>query len=125
MNRKDLVDYKNNEDFINILIKKYKKKLAMYESMREYCTNAVIDELVKSHNKLVETLTEQQKRQDKIIEIIRNMDNTIHRNILFLHFVDGKSLKRISIDLNIDYAVVRQYNMLAVREFEKISKNIK
>ena len=124
MTKKDLIDYRNNEEFIEILIRKYKKKLAIYEGLREFCTNQVIDELVKAHNKMVDALVKQQQRQDKILEIIQKIENTNQRNTLFKYFVEGQSLKDISIEIDIDYSCVRKYNMEAIKEFERIGKNI-
>lgn len=125
MKKKDLIDFRNNEKFIDVLIKKYKKKVKEYEGLKPYCTNEAIDMLTKKHNELIDILYERQKRQNQIIDLIMQIENTDWRNTIYMYFVEGYSLKDISIEINKDYVYVRQWNSLGIKEFEKISKNIK
>lgn len=78
-------------------------------------------ELTARYNRIARELAKQQKRQIAIIEILNKMPNTLYRNILFMHYVSGLTLKEVSIEHNLDYGMIRKYNGYAVKQFEEIS----
>lgn len=113
MDRFDLYNYKNNDTYIQAEINLYKKQKQRLEDIGN-------KDLSERYNKIIKKLIEQQKQQDKIVEKLEQMENPIYRNILFMKYISGLSLKEISYKMNNDYAVIRRYNGWALNEFDKI-----
>lgn len=123
MNRFDLFNYRNNEKFIKAQIRVYKYKRKRLEDLKKQ-DNEKVNQLIKSYDNILNDLLDQQKNQDKVLEQLKLMNNTKYRNILFMYFIDGLSLKDISLELDLEYSITRRYKISALNEFDEQVKNI-
>ena len=123
MNRFDLFNYRNNEKFIKAQIRVYKYKRKRLEDLKKQ-DNEKVNQLIKSYDNILNDLLYQQKNQDKVLEQLKLMNNTKYRNILFMYFIDGLSLKDISLELDLEYSITRRYKISALNEFDEQVKNI-
>lgn len=116
MNREDLYNYRYNDIYIKAEVDFYKKMRARTNGIE---TNEM-KELTARYNRIVRELTKQQHFQLDILENLKKMPNTLWRNILFMHHVNGMTLKQISIEHNLDYGMIRKYHLEALKQFDEI-----
>lgn len=129
MTRDDLINYLNNQKWINAQIELYKEQLSMAEGLK----SVVIDGMPKAHNKpnyILENLLDRyneiltyldklQEKQNEIVLELGNMTNSTYRLILFYKYIKGMTLEAISVELDKDYKYICNLHGYALNEFDK------
>lgn len=89
---------------------KHKENYTLEEFI-DYCKSEDIKELVKLDKILRDT--EQQ---------IQELEQSKYINILQKHYIEGKSLKKIALEMNREYSRLRKDNGKALKEYDKIGE---
>ena len=134
MNRKDLKDYKNNQECI-------KSRIEHIQEFKTQLTNitGVITDMPggskKVNDNMAEKLAELIKLQDDYIdevlkhnkkqkEILNQLDNVKqpYRLILDKIYIQGKDLVTVASEMKYDYKYICKQHGIALNEFEKHDK---
>ena len=135
MTREDLKNYKYNQIWI-------KNQTEYIEAQKETINqlNAILSDMPSGSKKtydieaeklakledcfdeLMEDIIIEQKKQKKIVEIIKTIDQPF-RNILFEVYIQGKSLVKIASDENKSYEDICRKHVVGLKKFEEKAKS--
>lgn len=92
MNKKELLNYKNNNEYIN-------KQLEEYNYTKELLRNKHTPDrkLEKEYKKIFKRLTLLRVKLNKVLKVLDNMENTTHRNILYNIYIARNECRRNGI----------------------------
>lgn len=132
MNRKDLKDYKYNQEWIKgrlEYIEEYRStinKLTTVLSDLPKGSRTIYDNEAEKIAKLQDTLdelynyiAEQQEKQKKILEQLNKLDQP-YRTILELHYINGYNLVEVACKMKYNYEYTKKINSIALRKFDGI-----
>ncbi|MFR1777193.1 MAG: hypothetical protein ACLSW4_03975 [Clostridia bacterium] len=132
MNRKDLKDYKYNQEWIKgrlEYIEEYRStinKLTTVLSDLPKGSRTIYDNEAEKIAKLQDTLNElynyiaeQQEKQKKILEQLNKLDQP-YRTILELHYINGYNLVEVACKMKYNYEYTKKINSIALRKFDEI-----
>ena len=132
MNRKDLKDYKYNQEWIKgrlEYIEEYRStinKLTTVLSDLPKGSRTIYDNEAEKIAKLQDTLNElynyiaeKQEKQKKILEQLNKLDQP-YRTILELHYINGYNLVEVACKMKYNYEYTKKINSIALRKFDEI-----
>ena len=132
MNRKDLKDYKYNQEWIKgrlDYIEEYRStinKLTTVLSDLPKGSRTIYDNEAEKIAKLQDTLdelynyiTEQQEKQKAILDQLNKLEQP-YRTILELHYINGYNLVEVACKMKYNYEYTKKINSIALRKFDEI-----
>lgn len=132
MNRKDLKDYKYNQEWIKgrlEYIEEYRNtinKLTTVLSDLPKGSRTIYDNEAEKIAKLQDTLdelynyiTEQQEKQKAILEQLNKLEQP-YRTILELHYINGYNLVEVACKMKYNYEYTKKINSIALKKFDEI-----
>lgn len=131
MNRQDLIDYLANQKWINRQLEKYIEQKSIVERITQNLDgmpkaqnkpNYAVEELMDKYDFIIKMLIQDQMKQNEIILILREMP-TKYRDILWLKYIDGKSLQEIADEIPMAYDNVCRLHGEALNEFDEICES--
>lgn len=130
MNREDLENYRDAEQWVENILEEYEDKLEKIKKLSQ-----VIDDMPKARNKpnyehekimdeYKEILEIAYQKQKQLKNIIKQLDKLkpLYSNILFLTYVEGMKLEEVAEKVNYSYNKTCTYKGLALNEFDKLNK---
>ena len=130
MNREDLKDYKYTQMWIKDqteYIETQKETINRLNSIISdmprgskiaYDTEAEkLSELIDKFNELMNTIIEQKKKQEKIVEQVNKIEFP-YRNILYKVYIQGKSLVTVASEMNYSYVHICREHGIALNKFD-------
>ena len=130
MNREDLKDYKYTQMWIKDqteYIEAQKETINRLNSIISdmprgskiaYDTEAEkLSELIDKFNELMNTIIEQKKKQEKIVEQVNKIEFP-YRNILYKVYIQGKSLVTVASEMNYSYVHICREHGIALNKFD-------
>lgn len=130
MNREDLKNYRYNQKWVEEQISKYEEMKERVYNLRQAIDgmpkaqnkpNYTLEDLMDKFNEILEIIYKTQEKQNEIIKQLSLLE-PLHRNILYLRYIDGKSLEEISTEINYSYYETCRINGNALAEFNKLDK---
>lgn len=132
MNRKDLKDYKYNQEWIKgrlEYIEEYRStinKLTTVLSDLPKGSRTIYDNEAEKIAKLQDTLdelynyiTKQQEKQKVILEQLNKLEQP-YRTILELHYINGYNLVEVACKMKYNYEYTKKINSIALKKFDEI-----
>lgn len=132
MKRKDLKDYKYNQEWIKgrlEYIEEYRStinKLTTVLSDLPKGSRTIYDNEAEKLAKLQDTLNElynyiaeQQEKQKVILEQLNKLEQP-YRTILELHYINGYNLVEVACKMKYNYEYTKKINSIALRKFDEI-----
>ncbi len=130
MNREDLKNYKYTQMWIKDqteYIETQKETINRLNSIISdmprgskiaYDTEAEkLSELIDKFNELMNTIIEQKKKQEKIVEQVNKIEFP-YRNILYKVYIQGKSLVTVASEMNYSYVHICREHGIALNKFD-------
>lgn len=130
MNRENLKDYKYTQMWIKDqteYIEAQKETINRLNSIISdmprgskiaYDTEAEkLSELIDKFNELMNTIIEQKKKQEKIVEQVNKIEFP-YRNILYKVYIQGKSLVTVASEMNYSYVHICREHGIALNKFD-------
>ena len=131
MNRKDLKDYKYNQEWIKgriEYIEEYRatiNKLVTTLSDMPKGSRTIYDNEAEKVAKLQDTLdelynyiAEQQEKQKEILEQLNKLEQP-YRTILELHYINGYNLVEVACEMKYNYEYTKKINSIALKKFDE------
>ncbi len=139
MNRKDLIDYRNNKNWYLKRIDELKERkltlgklTSIYGDSGNKGSRSVNDkiaedlaELMDNTDEYLKKLNELDKKNLEVINILDRMSNTTYRNVLYDKHIIGKDLQQIADDPIYkfkDYKYACNIHGYALKEFDETCK---
>ena len=132
MNRKDLKDYKYNQEWIKgrlEYIEEYRStinKLTTVLSDLPKGSRTIYDNEAEKIAKLQDTLdelynyiTKQQEKQKVILEQLNKLEQP-YKTILELHYINGYNLVEVACKMKYNYEYTKKINSIALKKFDEI-----
>lgn len=129
MNRQDLKDYKFLKLRIQEKIEDYQEQFDKVTSMTSKIDglpkgnnkpNYTIEELIDSSNELIKLFNDDLKKQSDIINQLKLLNNEKYHTILYMRYIENKSLEEISSKIGYSYNETCKFNGQALNEFDKL-----
>lgn len=135
MNRKDLIDYLEEKQWITDRLKdieerkKLLNKLTTTYSDEPKGTSSIQDRIAENLVKLLDETAEYEKmlndlknKQIAVENQLEKMENKRYRNILYKKYIRGLKIEEIAVEIDQDYKYTCTLHGYALNEFDKICK---
>lgn len=131
MTRKDLKDYRYNQEWINNQLERYKEQRAIAENITQNLDgmpkaqnkpNYALEELMDKYNEIINILNKDQEKQNLILRQLRLVEEP-YRTILTNKYIEGMSLEEISVKIHYSYDRTCKMHGIALNKFDDIEKN--
>ena len=83
-----------------------------------------ISRLIELKEKLDSMTDEVATEEDHVISLIKQMENPIHRAILYKLYILNENLHQVSVDISYNYHYTCRLHGHALNEYDKIAENI-
>lgn len=136
MNRKDLKDYKYNQEWI-------KDRLEYIEEQRSIITKvtSTLTDMPMGNKKVQDSMAENiaalldnledimeyvKKESDKQKEILEQLNKVEqpYRLILEKAYIEGKKLVNVAVEMNYNYEYTKKANQIALKKFDEIPQKL-
>lgn len=130
MNREDLKNYRYNQKWVEEQISKYEEMKERVYNLSQAIDgmpkaqnkpNYTLEDLMDKFNEILEMIYKSQEKQNEIIKQL-SLLKPLHRNILYLRYIEGKSLEEIATEINYSYNKTCTFNGNALDEFDELGK---
>lgn len=131
MTRKDLKDYRYNQEWINNQLERYKEQRTIVENITQNLDgmpkaqnkpNYALEELMDKYNEIINILNKDQEKQNLILKQLRLVEEP-YRTILTNKYIEGMSLEEISVEIHYSYDRTCKMHGIALNMFDDIEKN--
>lgn len=132
MNREDLINYINDQKWIDEQMKLYKEQRQIAEGLKSPTLdgmpkaknkpNYAIENLIDKYNEIIEDLDKLQDKQNEIVKQLGKMKNTTYRNILYYRYIKGMKYEEIAAEIHYNYYNIVKYHGYALNEFDKLDE---
>lgn len=132
MKREDLKGLKYSQAWVTEQINKYKEQREMVYGLSQNTDgmpkaqnkpNYALEELIDSYNKLLDILTKEQEKINKMIEQI-NMLSPLYKIILHKRYIEDKNFETIASEINYSYTRTCRMHGEALNEFDKCGQEM-
>ena len=130
MTREDLKLYRHSQKWVKEQLEKYEEQRTMAMNISQNLDgmpkaqnkpNYTLENLIDQYNYIINILTEDQKKQNKILEQVRLVKEP-YRTILTDKYVNGKSLEEVSVNIGYSYDRTCKMHGLALNLFDELDK---
>lgn len=128
MKREDLKGLKYSQEWVKEQIEKYEEQRTIVMNISQNLDgmpkpqnkpNYSLENLIDSYNELINILTKEQKKINRILEQI-NMLKPVYRTILTKRYLYGENFETISTEIDYDYYNTCKMHGKALNEFDKL-----
>lgn len=129
MNRQDLKDYKFLKARIDEKLNDYEEQFtrvtkvtATLDGMPKAKNKPsyTIEEFIDNSNELINLLNKDIKKQKEIIEQLERMRNEKYYTVLYMRYIENKTLEEVASKIGYDYYETCKINGKALNEFDKL-----
>ena len=135
MDRKDLKNYINNQEWIKGQMeyieeqKEQVNKLVATLSDMPMGSKAVQDSMAEKLTKLMDNfdellgkILEEQNQQKKILEMLDKVEQP-YKLILNKAYIEGKKLVKVASEMNYNYEYMKRMHGIALNKFDEVTKS--
>lgn len=130
MKRKDLINYRDNKEWVDEQLRDYEERIAGVQSLTQAITgmpkaqgkpNYKLEELIDDFESLFEILHKEQEKLNKVLEQLNKL-KPLYKRILTKRYIEGKKLEQVAMEINYNYYTTCRYNGYALNDFDKLDK---
>lgn len=131
MTREDLKDYRYAQKWVKEQLERYEEQRTMVTNITQSLDgmpkaqnkpNYALEKLLDQYNYIIELLTKDQEKQNKILEQIILVKEP-YRTILTDKYIKDMSLEEISIDVHYSYDRTCKMHGIALNLFDELDKS--
>lgn len=131
MTREDLKDYRYAQKWVKEQLERYEEQRTMVTNITQSLDgmpkaqnkpNYALEKLLDQYNYIIELLTKDQEKQNKILEQIILVKEP-YRTILTDKYIKDMSLEEISIDVHYSYDRTCKMHGIALNLFDEFDKS--
>lgn len=131
MNREDLKDYKYSQKWVKEQLERYEEQRSIVTNITQNLNgmpkaqnkpNYALEKLLDQYNYIIELLSKDQEKQNKILERIMLVKEP-YRTILTDKYIKNMSLEEISIDIHYSYDRTCKMHGTALNLFDELDKS--
>lgn len=82
-----------------------------------------VEKIAFLENTISDMIFDYTTKKDRIINQMHYLKDTKHIEVLYKRYIENKSFREISIDMNYDYDYIRKLHAQSLANFEKITQN--
>ena len=128
MNRKDLENYKDNQQWVEEQLEDYNNRLDRVTKLTQNLNgmpkaqgkpNYELEEFLDEFKETLELIKKEQQKQNKILEQLNGL-KPLYKRILTKRYIEGKRLEQVAIEVHYSYHTTCRFNGYALNEFDKL-----
>ena len=132
MTREDLINYKDNQKWVEEQLEDYNERMERVISLTQALSgmpkasgkpNYELEEIIDEFKETLELIKKEQEKQNKILKQLNEL-KPLYKRILTKKYIEGKKLEQVAIEVNYNYYTTCRFNGYALNEFDKLDKKI-
>ena len=130
MTREDLINYKDNQKWVEEQLEDYNVRMERVMSLTQALSgmpkalgkpNYELEKLIDEFKETFELIKKEQEKQNKILKQLNEL-KPLYKRILTKKYIEGKKLEQVAIEVNYNYYTTCRFNGYALNEFDKLDK---
>jgi DNA repair ATPase RecN len=133
MNREDLINYKDNKEWIDERLEDYNERIEGVTSLTQAITglpkaqgkpNYELEKVIDEFKEILEIIKKEQEKLNKVLEQLNKL-KPLYKRILTKRYIEGKKLEQVAMEVNYNYYTTCRFNGYALNEFDKLDEEVK
>ena len=133
MTREDLLNYKDNKDWVDEQLEDYNERIERVMSLTQAITglpkaqgkpNYELEKIIDDFKEVFKIIHKEQEKLSKVLKQVNEL-KPLYKKILTKRYIEGKKLEQVAMEVNYSYYTTCRFNGYALNEFDKLDKKIK
>jgi DNA-directed RNA polymerase specialized sigma24 family protein len=131
MTREDLINYKDNKEWVDEQLEDYNVRIERVMNLTQTITglpkaqgkpNYELEKIIDDFKEIFEII---HKEQEKLNEVLKQVNELkpLYKKILTKRYIEGKKLEQVATEINYGYYTTCRFNGYALNEFDKLDKS--
>ena len=130
MTREDLINYKDNKNWVDEQLEDYNERIERVMSLTQAITglpkaqgkpNYELEKIIDDFKEIFEIIHKEQEKLNKVLKQVNEL-KPLYKNILTKRYIEGKKLEQVATEVNYNYYTTCRFNGYALNEFDKLDK---
>lgn len=130
MTREDLINYKDNKDWVDEQLQDYNERIERVMSLTQAITglpkaqgkpNYELEKIIDDFKEIFEIIHKEQKRLNEVLKQVNEL-KPLYKKIITKRYIEGKKLEQVATEVNYGYYTTCRFNGYALNEFDKLDK---